>query len=67
MLFLPSKYQEVHVLADALEASAKELFEVVDLGKVRISINQRFAIKDAAEPHKALEARATSDSTILTI
>jgi hypothetical protein len=27
----------------------------------------RFALKDAADAHKALEARATSGSTILTI
>ena len=36
-------------------------------GQVRINVNQRFALKDAAEAHKALEARATSGSTILTI
>ena len=30
-------------------------------------VNQRFALKDAADAHKALEARATSGSTILTI
>jgi NADPH2:quinone reductase len=52
---------------DALEASANELFEVVVSGKVRISVNQRFALKDAADAHRALEARATSGSTILTI
>jgi NADPH2:quinone reductase len=52
---------------DALEASAKELFEVVASGKVCINVNQRFALKDAADAHKALEARATSGSTILTI
>src|SRR5205814_7741062 len=52
---------------DALEASANELFEVVASGKVRINVNQRFALKDAADAHKALEARATSGSTILTI
>jgi NADPH:quinone reductase-like Zn-dependent oxidoreductase len=52
---------------DALEASANELFEVVASGKVRIDVNQRFALKDAADAHKALEARATSGSTILTI
>jgi hypothetical protein len=34
---------------------------------VRINANQRFALKDAAEADKALEARATSGSTILTI
>jgi len=52
---------------DALEASANELFDVVASGKVRINVNQRFALKDAADAHKALEARATSGSTILTI
>ncbi len=52
---------------DALEACANELFEVVTSGKVRINVNQRFALKDAADAHKALEARATSGSTILTI
>jgi NADPH:quinone reductase-like Zn-dependent oxidoreductase len=52
---------------DALEASAKELFEVVASGKVRINANQRFALKDAADAQRALEGRATSGSTILTI
>jgi NADPH:quinone reductase-like Zn-dependent oxidoreductase len=52
---------------DALEASANELFEVVVSGKVRINVNQRFALKDVADAHKALEARATSGSTVLTI
>ena len=52
---------------DSLEASAKEPFEVVASGKVRINVNQRFALKDAADAHKALEARATSGSTVLTI
>ena len=52
---------------DALEASANELFEVVASGKVRINVNQRIALKDAAAAHRALEARATSGSTILTI
>jgi len=52
---------------DALEASASELFEVVASGKVRINVNRRFALKDAADAHKTLEARATSGSTILTL
>ena len=52
---------------EELEASANELFSVVASGKVRINVNQRFALKDAADAHKALEARATSGSTILTI
>ena len=52
---------------DALEASASALFEVVASGKVRINVNQRFALKDAADAQKALEARATSGSTTLTL
>jgi len=52
---------------DVLEASAKELFEVVASGMVRITVNPRLALKDAADPHRALEARATSGYTILTI
>jgi NADPH2:quinone reductase len=52
---------------DALEACANEVFEVVTSGKVRVNVNQRFALKDAADAHKAMEARATSGSTILTI
>jgi NADPH:quinone reductase-like Zn-dependent oxidoreductase len=52
---------------EELEASANELFNVLASGKVRITVNQRFALKDAADAHKALEARATSGSTILTI
>jgi NADPH2:quinone reductase len=34
---------------------------------VRINVNQRFALKYAADAHKALEARATSGSTVLII
>jgi hypothetical protein len=41
--------------------------QVVWSGKVRTNVNQRFALKDAVDAHKALEARATSGSTILTI
>ncbi len=50
-----------------LEASAAELFEVVGSGNVRIEIKQRFPLAEAAEAHRALEARATSGSTILTV
>ena len=50
-----------------LERSASELFEVVGSGKVKVEIAQRFALKDAAEAHRALQARKTTGSTILTI
>lgn len=50
-----------------LEASAAELFEAVGSGAVRVEVKQRFPLADAAEAHRALEARATTGSTILTI
>jgi NADPH2:quinone reductase len=52
---------------EQLENSARELFEVVAKGKVKIEVQQRFALKDAAEAHRALQARETTGSTILTI
>jgi NADPH2:quinone reductase len=50
-----------------LEQSATELFEMVTSGKVKIEVKQRFPLKDAAEAHRALEARKTAGSTVLTI
>ncbi len=50
-----------------LEASAAELFEVVGSGQVQVEVKQRFTLADAAEAHRALEARATTGSTILTV
>ena len=48
-----------------LEACAAALFGVVATGAVRINVNQRFALRDAAEAHRALEARRTTGSTVL--
>jgi NADPH2:quinone reductase len=50
-----------------LEKSAGELFAMVESGKVKIEVKQRFPLEDAAEAHRKLEARETTGSTILTI
>jgi NADPH2:quinone reductase len=50
-----------------LEQSAGELFEMVTSGKVKIEVQQRFALKDAAEAHQALEGRKTTGSTVLVV
>jgi NADPH2:quinone reductase len=47
-----------------LEASSKELFEMVKSGKVKIEINQRYALADAAQAHRDLEGRKTTGSTV---
>ncbi len=48
-----------------LERIAADLFDVVVKGAVKIHVNQTFALKDAADAHRALEARQTTGSTVL--
>lgn len=48
-----------------LVAGAKELFDVVKSGKVKIEVNQKFALKDAKQAHIELEGRKTTGSTVL--
>lgn len=48
-----------------LEQMAGELFAMVDSGKIKIPVNQRYALKDAAQAHRDLESRKTTGSTIL--
>jgi NADPH2:quinone reductase len=48
-----------------LEAMAADLFQMVASGKVKIEVNQKFPLADAAKAHIALEGRKTTGSTIL--
>ena len=48
-----------------LVAHAQDLFDVVMSGAVTMHILQEYALKDAAQAHRDLEARKTSGSTIL--
>ena len=52
---------------EQLEQSASELFDMVSSGKVKVEVQQRCPLKAAAEAHRALQARKTTGSTILTI
>jgi len=49
----------------ALRANAADLFDLVGQGQIRISVNQTYALADAATAHRDLEARKTTGSTIL--
>jgi NADPH2:quinone reductase len=49
-----------------LLATAKDLFDVVASGKVKIPVNQKYDLKDAVKAHRDLEGRKTTGSTILT-
>jgi NADPH2:quinone reductase len=48
-----------------LEATAADLFDVVQKGAVKIEVNQTFKLSDAAAAHIALESRKTTGSTVL--
>lgn len=52
---------------EGTQAMADELFAMVTSGKVSIRIDQRFALTDVAQAHRALEARKTTGCTILTL
>ncbi|WP_395622016.1 quinone oxidoreductase family protein [Sphingomonas daechungensis] len=52
---------------EELEQSATELFDLVLSGKVKLEIGQRFSLREAADAHRALEARETTGSTVLTV
>ncbi len=47
------------------QAMADDLFSVVSSGKVKIRIDQRYALKDAPQAHRDLEARKTTGSSVL--
>jgi NADPH2:quinone reductase len=48
-----------------LLATAKDLFEKVGSGAVKIPINQKYALKDARKAHEELESRGTTGTSIL--
>ncbi len=48
-----------------LLTTANDLFAVVGAGHVKIPVNQTYALKDAAQAHRDLEARKTTGSTVL--
>jgi NADPH2:quinone reductase len=50
---------------DDLLAHARDLFEVVTKGAVRIEINQTYPLAEAPRAHRDVEARKTTGSTIL--
>jgi NADPH2:quinone reductase len=52
---------------EKLRTMAKELFDVVAAGIVKIEIGQTYKLKDVAQAHRDLEARKTTGSTVLVV
>lgn len=51
----------------ALEANAAELFDRLRRGVVTVDVGQAFPLEQVVDCHRALEGRATSGSTVLTV
>jgi NADPH:quinone reductase len=60
----PTLYDFIRAPVD-LETGAKELFGLVSSDRIAIAVNQRYALRDAAQAHRDLEARRTTGSTVL--
>ncbi|WP_084582531.1 quinone oxidoreductase family protein [Sphingomonas azotifigens] len=59
------KLFDYYVTPEERAAGAARLFEMLEKGAVKPEIGQRFALKDAAEAHRAIEGGQTTGSTIL--
>ncbi|MCP1673327.1 NADPH2:quinone reductase [Natronocella acetinitrilica] len=60
----PTLFHHIATRED-LEAGAGSLMDLVGRGIIRIDIGQRFALREAVEAHRSLEARKTTGSTVL--
>jgi len=49
----------------SLEAGAAQLFSLVERGRVKIEVKQKYALREAAQAHRDLEARRTTGCTVL--
>lgn len=53
--------------ARELRENAQDLFSMVLSGAITIPINQRYALRDAAQAHRELEARKTTGSSLFVV
>jgi NADPH2:quinone reductase len=52
---------------EKLRAAAKELFDLIATGVIKVEIGQTYALKDVAQAHRDLESRKTTGSTVLVV
>ncbi len=60
----PTLY-DYYAEAREAQAGAAKLWEMVGSGKVKVTVGQEYALTDAAQAHRDLEARRTTGSTLL--
>lgn len=52
---------------DRCQAMARHLFDKMESGAVKVNIGQRWPLEEIADAHRALEARKTTGSTVITL
>jgi len=60
----PSLFNYI-VTREELDEGASALFGLIADGTIKIAVNQTYPLVDAAEAHRALQARETTGSTVL--
>jgi NADPH2:quinone reductase len=50
---------------EAAQAMADELFTMVTTGKVKVPVERRYPLAEAAQAHRDLEARTTTGAGVL--
>ena len=48
------------------QETANDLIDMVQSGKVKIPVNQRYALADVVQAHRDLETRKTTGTTVIT-
>jgi NADPH2:quinone reductase len=51
--------------AEELKETSDDLFAVIASGAVKVTVNQRFKLKDVRAAHEALHSRLTTGATVL--
>lgn len=65
-LFITRPNLTHHIASNTdLHDTATELFNIILSGKLRIEVEHRYALKDAAQAHRDLEARKNTGSSLL--
>lgn len=65
-LYVTRPTLNTYTASDAdLKETAEDLVNVVASGKVKIPVNQRYALADAVQAHRDLESRKTTGTTVL--
>jgi NADPH2:quinone reductase len=58
---------DYYVTPEERQAGIARVFEMLRSGAIKVAIGQRFALEDAADAHRALEAGQTTGSTVLEV